>query len=158
MVFWSQLILAARRDNSGDKGWVQLLVFVVMAIFWAIGGIAKARANKASSMDKEKGASQTPESLRRRKEIQLQQLMGRNAFEQQRLSSASAVKKRVKPVNKPMAEVKTRVLPRQDEGEIGVAEGEISVESLVGFEGPDELKRAILHYEILGKPLSLRQS
>ena len=33
-----------------------------------------------------------------------------------------------------------------------------AVERLLDFEEPDELRRAILHYEILGKPLSLRES
>jgi len=32
------------------------------------------------------------------------------------------------------------------------------VESLLDFDSPDKLKRAILHYEIIGKPLSLRNA
>ncbi len=39
-----QIIIAARNDDL--KGWTQLLVFVLLAVFWTISGILKARSNK----------------------------------------------------------------------------------------------------------------
>ena len=41
-----QIILAARNNKGDAEGWMQMLVFIVLAIFWAIGGIVKARANQ----------------------------------------------------------------------------------------------------------------
>jgi hypothetical protein len=38
----------------------------------------------------------------------------------------------------------------------GKPEPEFSLDSLVDYDKPEQLRRAILHYEILGKPLSLR--
>ena len=56
MNYWlAQLILAAR-NRSEDTGWVQILVFVILAAFYAIGSIVKAKANKAAP----KGKEQTP--------------------------------------------------------------------------------------------------
>ena len=40
------MILAARNSDGEDTGWSQLLVFIVLAVFWSIGGIMKARAEK----------------------------------------------------------------------------------------------------------------
>jgi hypothetical protein len=36
------------------------------------------------------------------------------------------------------------------------AQPKVAIEPLLDYDDTDELKRAILHYEILGRPLSLR--
>jgi hypothetical protein len=48
----TQLILAARKNNE-DNGWMQILVFVILAVFYALGSILKVKANKAASKGKE---------------------------------------------------------------------------------------------------------
>ena len=54
MNYWlAQLILAARNRNDRGSGWVQILVFVVLAVFYAVGSIVKARANKTAPKGKE---------------------------------------------------------------------------------------------------------
>jgi len=45
-----QIIIAARNDNV--EGWTQLLVFVLLAVFWTVSGILKARANKLKQQKK----------------------------------------------------------------------------------------------------------
>ncbi|MFA5251146.1 MAG: hypothetical protein WC454_00975, partial [Phycisphaerae bacterium] len=56
MNYWlAQLVLAARNSNE-DNVWMQILGFVILAIFYAVGSIVKARANKTTP----KGKEQTP--------------------------------------------------------------------------------------------------
>ena len=45
-----QIIIAAR--NDGVEGWTQLLVFVLLAVFWTVSGILKARSNKLKQQKK----------------------------------------------------------------------------------------------------------
>ena len=52
-VFSAQLILAASRNDDENSGWIQLLVFVVMAVLWAVGGIIKAKSKKQNPEDDE---------------------------------------------------------------------------------------------------------
>jgi flagellar biosynthesis/type III secretory pathway M-ring protein FliF/YscJ len=47
----AQIILAIRSDDVG--GWMNILVVVLLAVFWAIWGILKARAKKNESEDDE---------------------------------------------------------------------------------------------------------
>ncbi|MHC4205225.1 MAG: hypothetical protein ACYSTT_11300, partial [Planctomycetota bacterium] len=45
-----QLILARR--NNDAEGWVNILFVIVLAVFWLIGGIVKAKANKSQAGSK----------------------------------------------------------------------------------------------------------
>jgi len=54
-IFLTNLILAVR--NNGAEEWTNLLFLVVLAVFWAIGGILKAWAQKAN-MQRKGGAEQ----------------------------------------------------------------------------------------------------
>jgi hypothetical protein len=49
---FAQIMLAAR--DRGRGGWMQIVIFVVLAIIYALGSIVKARANKADAGDEEK--------------------------------------------------------------------------------------------------------
>ncbi len=46
----ARLVLAA---NGDEGGWVQLLVFVVVAVLYALGGLAKARRQKKEPLEDE---------------------------------------------------------------------------------------------------------
>jgi hypothetical protein len=52
-----QLAILCQGPDGEENAWMQLLVFIVLAVFWAIGGIVKARNTKAQE---EKQKRQTP--------------------------------------------------------------------------------------------------
>ncbi|MHC4722044.1 MAG: hypothetical protein ACYS6I_04960, partial [Planctomycetota bacterium] len=51
--FWGHIVLAARDTQE----WVNILFFVAIAAFWAIGSVLKAKANKSV---KQKQAKRQP--------------------------------------------------------------------------------------------------
>ena len=209
------LIILARRNND-TEGWMQILVFIALAVFWAVGGILKARANKSESGDKgilpRKPTRRPPVHSREAREQMLKKLerpaesahgqrqQARPAARKPRMKFAdlqAAVRKfaaeaekafeveikkpvqKAKPPSPPVSQIKaqkpTLVEPvttalvepvtttfkgLQDKQE---TEPPLIPESLVylselltDYADPHELRRAILHYEILGKPLSMR--
>ena len=133
---------------------MRMLVFVVLAVIWVIGGIIKARANKLKQEDEEQPVQPSQEKIAypqpiaqklaaKAQDIQLQPSTIHKAFkETQELASEPLEKLKDKPLGlwpEETAQPKT-----------------IIEEPLFDFDDPDGLRRAILHYEILGKPLSLR--
>ena len=166
--YLAQLILAAR--NRDSDGWTNILSIVVLAIFWAVVGIVKAKANKASQTDEDDTPSDRQRSLAKRP--------SRATIPTQRAAAAAARPIVHKPSAHPRMQPKQftasavseknrrpktmRLRGLKDEPLVaatGLAiepERFIDAESLFKLDDPDELKRAILHYEILGKPLSLR--
>ena len=155
--FLTQIVLAARNQDSENGGWMQILVIVVMAVFWIFGGILKAKSGKTGQGNE---AQPEDEDLRRRREQRRDQLLQRKIvhtqpFEQPKdlKLSLDAPRKEVEElVNRPGRElVKKRAI------RVEKVESEAAVSSpLLDFSTSDKLKEAILHYEILGKPLSLR--
>jgi hypothetical protein len=174
MNYWlAQLVLAARKSDE-DNGWVQILAFVILAIFYAVGSIVKARANKTAPKGKEqiprKPALKPPEST-----IDLQmlkQLFGRPESPTQSGQGRPRVTKEVQPtrrkVTRPqpagMAMLEPQVaMPQPEKATAGAAapaeipRAKYLSEILSDYDDSEKLRRAILHYEILGKPLSLRE-
>ncbi len=169
-----QIILAAR--NGDAEGWTNLLFIVVLAIFWALAGLAKARANKLKEQKRDKEQPQGPavphRPLRpqlkppRRKVLRPQPVVQKFAsktqppmqfpsIEQPRtpeLATPAQIKELTKSVGKALEDLKERHPAIGSEAQ----PEEAIFEALLDFDDPDDLKRAILHYEILGKPLSLR--
>jgi hypothetical protein len=201
------LIILARRNNDVE-GWMQILVFVALAVFWAVGGILKAKANKSRFGDKDnlprKPSRKPPLHSREAREQMLKKLerpadsvkgqhqQPRPAAQKPRMKFAdlqAAIRKfaaeaekafeaetkepvqKSKPPSPPVAQIKDKkpkisapITPAikglQDERDTKLApimtESEYLSELLIDYADPDELRKAILHYEILGKPLSLR--
>ena len=165
-----QLLLAARNDDG--EGWMQLLIMLIMAVLWAIGGILKARANKVPPEEEEQ-PEQIPASGRRQASRKVRMLRMQN------VQPGPVARKiiKVKPAMSPepsLTSLKTMEEEVIPEKFIGKSYKELEAEQLgilpkttqpkagmgklpFGFEDPDELRKAILHYEILGKPLSLRE-
>ena len=156
-VFLGQIFLAARSKSKGE-GLMQMLVFIGMAAFWIIGGIAKARANKIKDSDfpEEEGAEQEAPKPAVRRQIS------------RPIQKAVAIPTQRKAVEKPSkpprlsklglkgSAVKTVKQPKI--GDVKETAGKSRAEELfVGLHEADELKRAILYAEILGKPLALRE-
>jgi hypothetical protein len=200
----AQIILAGRSDDK--EGWMNILFVVVLAVFWAIGGIVKAKANKPGASEGRspgKPVRKPPLHSREAREQMLKQLQRpsdsaqdqrqqpRPVAKQPRMKFAdlqAAVRKfavEAEQAFQPQSGQKTPVLkpgltepqnpPRAvelTEQPIGktvkglqdkrayeseqMPESEYLYELLTDYADPEELRRAILHYEILGKPLSLR--
>ncbi len=198
----AQIILAGRSDDA--EGWMNILIVIVLAVFWAIGGIIKAKAKKPGGRDEQlpgKPARKPPTHSREAREQMLRQLQRpadsaqgqrqqpRPAARQPRLKFAdlrAAVQKfaveaeqAFQPQSgKPTPELEPALTEPQIKAErvelkpisktvkglqdkrasepAQMPESEYLSELLTDYADPEELRRAILHYEILGRPLSLR--
>jgi hypothetical protein len=199
----AQIILAGRSDDA--EGWMNILFVIVLAVFWAIGGIVKAKANKAGGRDEQspgKLVRKPPAHSREAREQMLRQLQRpvssaqgqrqqpRPAAQQPRMKFAdlqAAVRKfaveaeqsfqsqsgKKTPVLKPvltepqnppktveLTEPIGKTVKRQPDKPVSeleqMPESEYLSELILDFTDPDELRKSILYYEILGRPLSLR--
>lgn len=164
-------VLAARNSDEKDTGWMQILVFVILSIFYGVGSIVKARANKTSPKIPRKPARKPPEST-----------IGLQMLKQLWRPEKPVAKPQVQPTRRKVARPATarstvlepqmvkpqvampQVQPKLEKVTAGVAapaeipQAKYLSEILSDYENPESLRRAILHYEILGKPLSLRDS
>ena len=173
-----QLILAAKNDRGEDGGWQQILVFLIVATFWIVGGIAKAKSRK----QEKQGLQQPP----RRPGLTPQRPQYTPQPQQRRPQQTEPAPQRkitrIKPtVAEPLpatAKLSPFALPELDvkiPSKIPAMQSSITLptaltshkkpvsavvtvadELFADYSDPASLKRAILHYEILGKPLSLR--
>lgn len=192
MNYWlTQLVLAARNKGE-DNVWMQILGFAILAIFYAVGSLIKAKTNKTAQEGKEqiphKPVRKPPENT-----VGLQilkQLFGLPEEAESsggpgpEVSKPQIVKQQVRPtVRKIMRpqpaagrktpitvkpqEVLSQVQPKLEKVPGLTGEDALSAEIpqtkylseiLLDYDDPEKLRRAILHYEILGKPVSLRTS
>jgi hypothetical protein len=198
----AQIILAQRRDDT--EGWMNILFVVVLAIFWAVGGIIKAKSKSSETNGKKtmprrpahrpsarvnplqeqllKQSRQPSEPAERReshpttkkpvkKFSEIRAAVQKFAAEAEQAFQAQAgkpvpetkipvPKPKVKPdILKSPESSRKSVIQLQDKQAAVPAEmleSEYLSELLLDYTDPEELRRAILHYEILGRPLSLR--
>jgi len=199
-----QIIIARRNDDL--ESYTNILFVIVLAIFWLIGGIIKAKANKSQTGGKgnlhRKPIKKPPIHSREAREQMLKRLerpadsepgqaqQSRPATQKPRMKFAdlqNAVQKFAaeaekafqadtgKPVPKsrpqftetqtkaekpeltdPMTTTIKGLQEKQVSEPAQMPESEYLSELLTDYADPEELRRAILHYEILGRPLSLR--
>jgi len=181
----AQIVLAARGDDT--ERWMNTLVIVLLAVFWAVGGILKARARKAEKAeaeDEEPGVGKGPlgplrPTARRAtaKPVYKDKARGVAVWrpQPQRIrAGAKTLAEGVEPrqakpsvAGRKAREPKTavakmagvvrppKVVPAA--GAVRAVEKPMLEQLLLSAEEPDELRKAILYYEILGKPLSLRE-
>jgi len=162
-----QYVLAVRR-NSDDGGWMQLLILVVMAIVYGLATIIRAK-----SAGRELEADEQLEEALREETVQKPRPIKRPAkrVEQRRPG---------RPIS-PAKPVIEEPLQAQLGAEIIGESEKITTESLpplkqemphplklrqleqkpapgqtIGLDDPESLRKAIVHREILGKPLGLR--
>jgi hypothetical protein len=201
--FLLQIILAQRNDDIGS--WMQFLVFAILAAFWLVGGIIKAKANKRGAQieqSPQKSVRKPPvHSIQAREQMlsRLQRPAGSvQSRPQQPLPAArkprmkladlqAAVRKftaeaeqavpaktsepalELEPVliepkimtesvelAEPINKVVIGLQDKQPSEAAQTPESEYLSELLTDYADPEDLRRAILHYETLGKPLSLR--
>jgi hypothetical protein len=183
---------------------MQILVFVVLAVIYALGSIAKARANKIEQEDEKqlplKPGRKPPEGKR---DLQKQPLQQRRrpvgplvrkqrkpqvqfprrkvarpqpatqkpvakkeqptpvqTIEMPEFAELPLLSRQIQPMIQELPELTSETLKKLEEKRVAVPVETSQIkyfgEPLLDYEDTDELKRAILHYEILGKPLSLR--
>jgi len=175
--YLAEILLSARNHNSDDGGWRQILVFVVIAVFYGISYIIKAAKAGKPEEQQEKGKPQARRSP-------VQRL---NQKEQRPVSKGVQVKPR-RPVQAPNREISRpkpgveKIIAKMPEIlEETPIQAEMTGKPLQGpkglkspgldtskpkkimvekpsikFDDTEMLRKAILHYEILGKPVSLR--
>ncbi len=180
-VFFVQTILAAPED--ADK-WINILFVVVLAVFWIIRGVVKEKTKDSysksidqqqptrkpihSSTDRIKSLwEQFLEQTRQPADSASRKTNRPNVPQSKSKTSASMPDiHKVVPDSeqstilrthehsvKPNLSISTSsILPNKPE----FPEDEYISELLLDYADPEKLRRAILHYEILGKPLSLR--
>lgn len=211
----AQMTLASRGDDV--EGWMNILFVVILAVFWAVAGIVKAKARKSQPEDEGESPSQPARRRPARgsslREQLLKQFYGPAEPTQREPSSPgpqqpgtraagprpaepayAAELERAVPECKaepqridllaaaqPLSELESLLPDTQAQPEIGtlpdfagnigvhlpdkgarapaeLPQAEDLAEILLDYADPEELRRAILHYEILGRPLSLRDS
>jgi len=198
----AQIVLARRNEDL--EGWKNILVVVVLAVFWALGGILKARSSRsAQSRQKQslapKPARRPPPSNGLREQLlkeprrpaaraerrpyrpgvhdartKLAELrvaarkFAADAEQAFRLQMAQAALEPQQALPKPRPQPAPRETPQfaarlpvapADQpapGRLETPTEEYLAELLSDYADSDHIRRAILHYEILGKPLSLR--
>ncbi|MHC4110672.1 MAG: hypothetical protein ACYSUY_06330 [Planctomycetota bacterium] len=202
--FLTEIILAARQ--KGTESWMKILFPVLLALFWVISGILKAKSKKAENEKAEgkqlgvKPGVKPSEGTTKEGPFQkIRRAIEAEVEKQRQLQTQQAQRKVVRPQPAarkvvPKTESATRISASKPAVEAGLAQPIQQIESgiqelpeftvktikklkdkrigapseipqakhlaeiLSDYSDPDELKRAILHYEILGKPLALRGS
>ena len=173
------MILAARSRNTEDTPWVQLLVFLVFIVIAAMRGLSRAKTTFKSEDDQNiedalaqknrqfrppgnpiyQAAAQEPPAKQERLISQsygprqtkaYEPLQPKPQFQSNIKDSAQHITSDLttKPADRPPVSFSTSI----------VKSGNNILEPLLYSADPDEIKRAVLYYEILGKPLSLRDS
>ncbi len=190
---WGHVILAAR--DTGE--WMNILFFVAIAAFYAIGSVLKAKANKSA---KEKQAKERqgvkpveraplrqavkktppPATVKKpaypqrphrpvarprpvmRKPVPRKPAVPPKAVKPPGMAEALPAFPSVQSKFEGLRELPKKTLGQLDIGQLGLAaekkekKAVIIEEPFLALDNPDALRIAILHYEILGKPVSMR--
>jgi hypothetical protein len=193
-----QMIFAARRQD--DTPWMQLLIFVIVAVLYGLGGIIKSRARKLGEKKQEgpgsSGGRPRPAAGRGAQSRASGSQAGRPGADwggrtqpqspRRKISRPQPQQRRPAASKKPLAIIRPGVhgLDKEElivpiarvQGKRRAAGGGRQVSKataqapaaeegpgvpylgdlLADEAGPDELKKAILYSEIIGKPLCLR--
>lgn len=205
-VFLSQLILAARNDDF--EGWMQILIVVIMAVVYGLGGILKAAKSKKLEGKKDQEQQgrpfdhaqgrqpvrQTHHPARPARTVVRRVYQAPSQPQRPKIAQPEPVKQAptiaketllqldVKIQEIPEITPKIEELPEFTDETIKVLEHQATVsfaptsklshaavlaetakavyfgQPLLDVSDPEAIRKAILHYEIFGKPLSLRDS
>jgi hypothetical protein len=192
--FWQHIILAARDTEE----WMNILFFVAIAAFYAIGSVLKARASKSAKQKKAaeqqgvKPIEKTPvrptvkkapppatvkkpaypQPPRRpvarprpvmRKPVPRKLGVPPKAVKPPAMAEALPAVPSLQSELEGLPELPKKTVEPLDVARLGLAaqkkekEPVIIEEPLLALDDPDALRRAILYYEILGKPVSMRR-
>jgi len=90
-VFWEQFELLARNGDEDVGGWMQLLVFIVIAVIYALGSLVKSKAGK------EEGGNQNRQEHRPRYKPIDESKAANRYSQQQRVVSSYTIGRESKP-------------------------------------------------------------
>lgn len=180
--FLSQLILAARNDDV--ERWMQMLVIAIFVIVYALGSIIKARANRGveeegeeqerarrpagpmlrrqprPAVQPERRKVMRPEPVARKLTAKKEQVIQIPTLEQLEEVELPLPRPQVQPDFEELPEFTRETVKELEDKRVGIPaetpEAKYLAEISLDYDDPDKLRRAILHYEILGRPLSLR--
>jgi hypothetical protein len=175
--YLAEIFLSARNRNNDNGGWMQILVFVMIAVVYGISYIIKAAKAEKPEEQQQKGKPQATRRPMQRLNQKRQYPVSRSIKAQPRrpIQSGYGEISRPKPVVEKMTskmpetleetaiQAEMVVKPLQRPKRLSVTDLdtskpiEIIGEKLsIQFDDSEMLRKAILHYEILGKPVSLR--
>ncbi len=155
--------------DSGENGWIELLVFVIFAVIYAIGGLIKAKGSKFQKSDDDALEQKLAEYSRRKprpKPEQTQRRMSQQAQRQARQPAAVSVASAAQD-QRTRSQIKLDEMtveatrPKTDSiytPQAQVVEPAQGVNIMEDLQALDGLERAVLFYEIFGKPVSLREN
>jgi len=180
----TQIILAARNRDGGDTGWVQMLILVIVGVVYALVTILKARANKVEEEGEEQltgKPARKPSDAARSLERQLVKQPPRRPVgpvprrqygpevrpQPRKIVRPQPVARKLAAETEPAIELPALEPPAGPKLSPPTPQLQPKLEELpefiryaselsLDYADADKLRRAILHYEILGKPLSLR--
>lgn len=170
--------------NGDTPKWLEFLPIILIAVFYAVGNILKSRADKAEKQKQGQGLKRpirkpvfrppegrgaepaikkTPYPHQRRPGQPVQRQPRPQMRPPLRPGSLESIESSKLPQTSPKIEElpeftskAVKVLEEKPIVRKEIPRIEVGLEYLLDVDDPEGLRRAILHYEILGKPLSLR--
>jgi hypothetical protein len=165
-------------------GWVEILIFVIVAAVYAIGNFLKSRSSKAEQSEQQqsrprprpagRAVSRRPPPAQARRSLAS---ATENQY-QRRTQRPTRPIRRPQPTTPRVPLVTDQVIPLPEPPEFATLPSAVLLDEsteaigpqaspaqeeaaylpgiLSAYADPEQLRTAILHYEILGKPLSLR--
>ena len=167
---FSQIFFLA--ENDGGGGWAQLLVFVVMAVIYGLAALAKSKSNKNIDFDEEEDEEIEKSFARSEQKLKQRQQGGERAVAGVRSETKAKrsgslwepfeleeMKRQQGLVEEQGQELEFEIKrPTVKEAVVeSEEEAEVEIRDILDFENSEDLQKAILHYEILGKPVSMRK-
>ena len=172
-------IILAARNYDEDSGWMQFLVFIIIAVFYAINSlIKKSRERKVVEREDDQQLEEMLEQPKYRQYQPVRPAIEKPVSSRQNKSadrgitveprqSRSGPRKRGGNVKTQETPYLTSPVPAFQPAVVGepleeqtVAAGKAerrkAVETLIDLNNPDELRKAVVVYEVIGKPISLR--
>jgi type IV secretory pathway VirB10-like protein len=167
MNIWTiQIILAARGPDSENAPWIQLLVFVIIAVIAAIQGLAKTRAKKAEGIEDDENIEETLVQPKPNHKKPLQPAAQKTrTIAQPKIKPYLTIVQRIDE-SESVQPVRSKIEhPEESAAQALAAKSKVTTyqaaspqETFLVFDDTDKLRNAIIYYEIIGKPLAIRES
>ena len=156
---FSQLILAARGPDSENAPWIQLLIFVIIAVIAAIQGLAKTRAKKAEGIEDDENIEETLVQPKPNHKMPLRLAAHKiHIIAQPKIKPYLTIAQRIDEIAEPVQPVRSKIEYLEEPAAKPLAAKSKPQETFLVFDDTDKLRNAIIYYEIIGKPLAIRES
>jgi len=159
-------ILAARNYDE-DSGWMQFLVFIIIAVIFAINTLIKKSRENKTQFEDDRDLEGMLEQPTHKQHQEVKPAVKKSVSSKQKPVSreASVELRQSRSSRMHGSNVKTLEMPQvtqlssSEEHAVATeekAERPKAVETLVDLNNPDGLRKAVVLYEVIGKPISLR--